>query len=70
MKARYGEGLEDVSTKELRKRLLIFYREVNSSKTPDSIEKIIDYARRKGLQAMNDKLVLTYGKGIVIDDLY
>lgn len=66
---KYGKGLEDSSTKELRRRLTVFYRQVNSSKNPDSIEKIIEYAKKKGLQAMNEKLVLTYGKGIVIDDL-
>lgn len=69
LKQRYGVGLTDSFTNELRSRLVEFYESVGVVKTSDSIEKIIYFAKRQGLQEMNEKLMVTYGKGISLDGL-
>ena len=70
LSSRYGVGLEDSATQRLRHRLVEFYNQNNGRKKPEAIEKIVEYASKRGLDALNEKLMLTYGKGINVDDLY
>lgn len=69
LKNKYGEGLLDDFSSELRNRLLVFYEKMGVKKTTESIKKIIDFAKKKGLQAMNENLTLRYGEGISIEGI-
>ena len=63
LKQKYQESLEEfiASREELRKRLTRFYATVDPGKSPIKIEKIVTWAMKNGMVALNRSLRKRYG---------